>query len=190
MPRRKLTPAAAPAAAAPSASTNEVRRSVPIVAPRSMIDSGDTEVARPGAVELNTAGDASDALTHPQIEVPDGPMGPSRDQLENLAFANELVTVLVAEQTEQYPEPCVSTWNNGRHQLFPRGVEVTCKRKFLEILARSKPIRYTNQEYVDAEGVRKFRYPRTFAVKYPFVVVRDDNQLGRPWIKRLLQEAV
>jgi len=126
------------------------------------------------------------AIEHPTIEVPDGPV--SKGKLEMLAFMNELVVVQVHEDNSNYPEPLVQTWNDGRLQIFIRGQEVTCRRCFVEVLARAKPVQYANVEYVDAEGNRAVKWPKRTGLKYPFTIVRDDNPNGRAWLKKILAE--
>ena len=123
-----------------------------------------------------------------EIETVDGPR--PKEFLEELAFNEELVTVRLPEDPSRYAEPTVSTWVNGRHQLFVRGKDQTVKRKFVEALLRAKPSTYGNEEYTDpASGVRMYRYPKHTASKYPVMIVRDDSPRGRDWFRKLVAEA-
>jgi hypothetical protein len=155
-----------------------------------------TGVVESGDAEL--AGDGDEAIMPPTgparivqrvIETPEGPFVDQK-WADNMQFMEEKVTVIVHQQGEsRYPEPAISVWNDGRHQLFPRDVEVTCARKFLEVLARAKVATYGNQEFVNEDGIRAQKYPKRVAHKYPFSVIRDDNPRGRAWLNRIFQEA-
>lgn len=172
------------AANAALALANQVRSVAP-VAPRRVLESESFQVGQDGDVTMPSTGDAH--LNHPTIEVPDGPV--AKSFLDELAFNEELVTVRVSETTDPKEGICISTWNDGRHQLFIRGEDVTVKRKFLEVLARSKPVTYANVEYVDAEGNRAVKYPKRTANRFPFAVIRDDNPRGGAWLRKILAEA-
>lgn len=154
-----------------------------------------------GVIESGDAvlgGDGDDAIMPPTgparivqrvIETPEGPYV-DKKWGDNMQFMEEKVTVIVHQQGEsRYPEPAISVWNGGTHQLFPRDHEVTCARKFLEVLARAKVATYGNQEYINEEGIRAQKYPKRVAHKYPFSVIRDDNPRGRAWLARIFQEA-
>lgn len=173
------------AVAAQPSLANTARRYVPPVAPRNLVDTGDLPAGQDGDVTMSSAGEAT--LQHPTIEVPDGPV--SKSKLDALAFDAELVTVRVAEVDSQYPDPCISTWVSGRHQLFVRGFDITCPRKFVAVLARARPVGFGNVEYVDGDGVRHIKWPKRTAQRYPFQVVRDDNPNGSAWLRQILQEA-
>jgi hypothetical protein len=161
-------------------------RNVPPVAPRNLIDSGDlARDIQDGDVLMPSTGDAR--LVQPVVQVPDGPA--TRAKAEELAFMNELVTVMVHESDSKFAEPFIPVWNYGRIQIFPRGVEVTCKRKFVEVLARTKGATYGNHEYVDPEGNRAYKYPKKVVRRFSFTVTRDDNPRGRDWLKKTLAEA-
>lgn len=165
----------------------------PVLRRSGMVDSGDMEVGGDGDVVTMATDKVTNRpfLKDRMIESTEvaGEMIVDKEWAANMRFNEEKVVVIVHEEADsKYPEPCISVWNGGRHQLFPRGMEITVARKFLEILARSKPIRYGNVEYVDEAGVRAVKWPRRVSHRYPFTVVRDDNPKGRAWLKKIFLE--
>jgi hypothetical protein len=160
-------------------------RHVAPVARSGAVDSGDLNLpSNEGAVEFSPT---ALEMIRPELEVPDGPV--ARSQMEELAFNEEYVDVMVHESDSPDAEPLVEVFNNGARQIFPRGQVVTCRRKYLEGLIRSKPVSYSNVEFVREDGVRAVKYPKRSSLRYPFQVVRDDNPRGVAWLKKLMAQA-
>lgn len=149
-----------------------------------IVDAGEFDLPPVRDVELTTTGDAE--LIKPEIEVPDGPI--SKDHLAELAFNEEYVEVLVHDTNDAMAEPIVEIRNNGTLQMFPRGMVVKCRRKYLEGLVRSKPVIYGNVEYVREDGSRAVKYPQKTSLRYGFQVVRDDNPRGRKWLATIMAQ--
>jgi hypothetical protein len=105
-----------------------------------------------------------------------------------LAFMEERVGVVVGETTDANAEPMPAVYVNGVAQYCPRGVEVSCRRKFVEGLVRAKPVSVrTSVEERNSENPAN-RIVRTALLKYPFQVTRDDNPRGAAWLRALLAE--
>ena len=151
---------------------------------RKMLDTRDHEIGQNRVAIMPVTGDAE--MDQGEIEVIERPQ--PKAKLDLLCFMDEMVVVMVHTSPEKFAEPLVQVWNDGRHQLFPRGQEVTCKRKFVEVLARAKPTNFRNEEYIDADGNKSVRWPSSQSLKYPFTVIRDDNPNGAAWLKALLAE--
>lgn len=111
-------------------------------------------------------------------------------QAEALAFNEEMVTVCVQTTDDKFAPQWVEVANDGRKQLFWRGVNTTCARKFVEVLARAKPVGYKNVEYIDAEGNRSVKWPGRASLAFNFHVVRDDNPKGAAWLANLINQPV
>ena len=156
------------------------------VAPVSLssgIDTGDLQIGPgDGDVTMSQAG----KMEHPDIQVETKPL--NHEKAAELAFMEELMTVRVADTTDPEEGVCISVWNWGRHQLFIRGQDVTCKRKFVEVLARAKPTSYANVEFTESDGSRSIKWPKRTGARYPFQVVRDDNPRGPEWLRRVLMQ--
>lgn len=160
-------------------------KKVAIVAPRSMVDSGDVEVGQAGVATMSVTGKPE--LDMPVIETADGPI--NKDQLANLAFAEEPVTVVVGSTTDKFSPQYVQVWVGGRHQLFIRNEPITVKRKFVEALCRRKLTSFRNEEYVDSDGNMNVRWPSSTGLIDNFSLVEDKNPRGGlPWLKKLLAE--
>lgn len=151
------------------------------------IDAGDTyETTR--EFDLPTTGDIIHA---PNEEIITGEAVKAAGDLDyqaQLAFMEEKVVVMVLDTTDVNAEPMPAVYVNGVAQFFPRGQEVTCKRKFVEGLVRSKP------EAISASVTERNsenptnRILRRAAEKYPFQVLRDDNPRGHSWLQALRTE--
>lgn len=104
--------------------------------------------------------------------------------LDELKFMEETVDVIVAESTDPNSEDVVSVFNNGVSQYFIRGQVQTVKRKFLEVLARSKQTSISTKD----RSVGDVMIKRHTAIRYPFSVVSDANPKGAAWLKGILNE--
>jgi len=108
--------------------------------------------------------------------------------IDEMAFMEELVTVIVHESTDKLAHPFPEVTVNNRVQRFVRGHEQQVKRKFLERLARAKLTTYDNQKTKDVDGEDTYRYPTHTALQFPFAVI-GDSEKGKAWLKKVLAEA-
>jgi hypothetical protein len=111
---------------------------------------------------------------------------PDQEKLAMLAFMNELVTIRVASTTDKNAEQVFELNVNGRAELFRRGEVKTCKRFYVELMARTKPTSYTDREVANNEGIRTVLHDAHTALKYDFSMIRDDNPMGEHWLKATL----
>ncbi len=121
-----------------------------------------------------------------EIEVVDGPNW--KEKAAALAFMNEEITVMVLPTTEPNAALVIDLWNGGRSQFFVRNVPQTCKRKFVEVLARAKKTVFTQEHYKDNTGADAIRNVPHTALRYPFSVIHDPNPNGVEWLKKVLAE--
>lgn len=110
------------------------------------------------------------------------------DYVAATAFMEERVLVRVAPSANQDDPKIVEVWNNGTPQRMVRGEWTIVRRKYVEVLARSKPFNVTTPEYTDAKGDRATKIDTHNATMYPFEM-RDSNPLGQPWLGRILSES-
>lgn len=110
-------------------------------------------------------------------------------QAEKLAFLNEMVIVNIAETSDPAAENPVMLSVNGRAVYIKRGDDTVVRRMYAEQLLRAKPIGINTKVGRDEGGEVTNRITKTSAMKYPFSMVRDDNPLGRPWMRKILAEA-
>ena len=122
----------------------------------------------------------------PEIMIPDGPT--INEYAKQLAFNEELVTVMVHETAEENAAPLVDVYVNGVAQFFPRGEPVTCKRKYVEGLVRAKPTAIsTDVRERNSENPQNVINRRS-ALRYPFSVIEDKNPNGGAWLRKVLAE--
>lgn len=148
------------------------------------VDTRDVQVGQEQVATMASTGPAE--IKHSEIEIVD--KAPPSAKLDELAFMEERVDVEVAPSHDPDSEQFTQVWNGGRTFVFPHGHVVTCARKFVEVLARSKRKTYKNDEY-EVNGVKGVRWPSSQALAHQFVV-HDDTPKGREWLKRILKEAV
>ena len=169
--------------------------------PRKMVESQDHQPAPAAPREFNESGD----LPHQKIETQDGHhLGGELERIgfdlhtgkrirskkwhDEMAFANEIVTVRVHPSTDRNSHPLPDVFVNGRVQRFPRGEELQVRRCFVERLARACATTFGNVKVKGHDGEDKYIYPQTTAEVYPFVVIGDTPK-GEAWLKRIRQEA-
>ncbi len=130
--------------------------------------------------------DKNDELSKPKIELVDGRKPQS--WIDEMAFMNEEVTVMVHESTDKQSNPFPEVWVNGRVQRFVRGNEQRVKRCFVERLARAKLTTFENVKTKNPDGDDVYVYPSHTGLVYPFAVI-NDTEKGKAWLKRILAEA-
>lgn len=120
------------------------------------------------------------------LVVADGPMAGS--QLDDLAFMEEQVDVMVHESTDANADNPVWVACNGQNQFFVRGQAQTVKRKFVEILARAKQTAIATKEIHQFDGELGTQVTKSTALRYPFSIISDQNPKGGAWLKKVLSE--
>lgn len=157
-------------------------KQVPNVAPTKAFEAASQQIGQSGVVLLPSEGAAE--LIKDEIKVVDGPGAMAH--AEELAFMEEYVTVTVQEMPDNV-EPLVPIHVNGKTQLFPRGQPIAVRRKYVEGLARAKPVGYRAEEFMDSTGGQAYRYNKTTGLRYPFTT-DGDTPKGRDWLKKILAE--
>lgn len=151
----------------------------------------DMEVHQPAERVLRSDGDASEALDPPQIEVSNRPLDEyMKKKADILAFMEEEVEVEVEETADPTATPIPEVCNGGdrNRQYFIRGVRQKVKRKYIEVLARARQIKYTQEVYVDEHGLKAYRHIPRSVPAYQFRVYGDSAK-GEEWLRKLLKEA-
>ena len=112
----------------------------------------------------------------------------NKDYLDELAFMEDDVVVMVHESSDSNSENPITVGCNGVFRQFFRGVPMITKRKFVECLI-VKQGRVTTPEYFNNAGERARSIKQTSAHKYPFSIIEDKNPKGTEWLRRRLAEA-
>lgn len=179
MPRRKTTGDTPAATGLQTATPEPVRRAPPVRSRRQDVDLTDTHQGRARA--MKSTGPARDSLDESAIEVP--AQLPSMDKLAALAFMEEMVTVVVHESTDpgSDPLPMVSNGGDKNRQYFVRGLEQTVKRRYVEVLARSRVTKFVQEKYTDVQGNESYRYNPRSVPQFPFSVLQDTPRGKAYW---------
>lgn len=169
--------------------------------PRKMVESQEHQPVAQPPREFNDEGE----LPIQKIETQDGHHLGGTPALENLgfdangkrirskkwydemAFANEMVTVRVHPTTDKNAHPLPEVFVNGRVQRFPRGEEITVRRCFVERLARAMATTFGNIKIKGPDGEDKYVYPGSSAEVYPFTVIGDTPK-GEAWLKGIIAQ--
>lgn len=110
------------------------------------------------------------------------------EKMAMLAFFNEPVTIRIATTTDKAAEKVFEINVNGQPKLFRRGGTYTVPRYYVDRIIRLKQTVYGQEEVFNSEGVKEIRYPGQTALKYDYVIERDDNPLGKSWERAVLAE--
>lgn len=156
------------------------------VTPNKPLEAGAQKIGQKIALDIPTTGPAR-IEPESDIEVIERPVPSTK--LELLKFMEEPVTVMIHRSADKQTSAIVDVWNGGVHQAFIRGRPQVVKRKFVEVLARSREIGYSEEVFVDrSTGEAVNRMIPNEGLKYPFEVIEDKNPNGRAWLQNLLQE--
>lgn len=124
---------------------------------------------------------------------------PADDYLSALKFAEEPITIRIERSSEKFAPHSVDCWVNGigaevlmrgkwlQLGYLPVGHAVTTKRKYVEVLARSKTDTVQTEVKKFEDGEENLN-PIHTSQKTPFSVLRDENPRGGEWLTRLLAE--
>lgn len=106
------------------------------------------------------------------------------------AFMNEIVTIVLLPTTDPNAPPYATLSVNGERAIVPRNKKVDVKRKHLEVLARMKETRYTQNLNPNQQGeITPDALFASTGLVYPFTIVRDANERGGEWLANILAEA-
>lgn len=169
----------------------------PVRRPRREIHTADLPIGQAEAIDMSAEG----PIERGEIVTPiDGPL--DMDQVEQLAFAEEAVTILINPSSEKNPARTVDCWvqgkgaevlRNGKWSEFgwlPVGIPVTTKRKYVEVLARAKLDNVTTDVgKANVDDPHNLIVRNTY-LRAQFSVIHDSNKrgLGHEWLMRLMAE--
>lgn len=111
--------------------------------------------------------------------------GVTQEKLELLAFMEEKLRIVVHDSSDPNADPMPTVWNDGIPQRFIPGQETEVKRKYVEILARSRKTAIRQVELPNLEGYENIQHS---ALVHPFSVLYDPNPKGAQWLKQIMQQ--
>lgn len=110
-----------------------------------------------------------------------------KNYADQLAFLEEPVEIMVAEPQDEKESSLVQLFVQGRSQMIIPGQPIVIKRKYLEVLARAKQIRYKPVVKInDLTGAPVNMMIPRLVLRYNFSVIQDKNPKGAEWLRRIL----
>lgn len=149
-------------------------------------ESGEEEIQQGEVRHMKSTGPASEALEDASVIQVDRRYSSSK--MQELAFMEEEVEVLIHESTNEKDIPIPCFYNDGISQYFIRGKQQTVKRKFLEQIARCHITIYTQELYKDSQDNNAYRHIPHTTLAYPFQVITDRNPRGADWLRGIQQQ--
>lgn len=144
------------------------------------IESGDMQIGQDGVVD-----EKDGVLVKPAHEQLDDPNFIKKADL--LQFMNEMVTVEIAETSDERDDHGFVVEVNGMKCMFHKGERKAVKRYFVEGLARAKKTTYMSARKREDDGDNMYNYPSKTGLRYPFSVV-DDSPRGKQWLQAVLRQ--
>lgn len=124
----------------------------------------------------------------------------SGDYMTELAFMEEPVTIRIEPSGEENAPLTVDCWvngkgaeveRNGRWQelgFLPIGIVVTTKRKYVEVLARSKTMKVSTPEQSANDANPDNNVRRRNVRMHSFSVIKDPSPRGAAWLTQIFNE--
>lgn len=119
------------------------------------------------------------------LEVIEGPRFKKRE--EELAFNEDMLTIIIHPSTEKNAERLILVAVNGRNCYIPRNQKVQVRRKYVERLAHARQDNI-EQDVTAKDPETVNRLTITAAHKYPFSVLHDPHPLGAAWLEKVMKE--
>jgi hypothetical protein len=172
---------------------------VPVRKPRAEINTGDMPVGQKAPIIMPALADGmpdrEELAIAPAIE---GPSGKLNKLMGDIAFGEEPVTICLSQSNEKHAPKFIPCWNNGKKAevlingqwiaqgWLPVGVPITTKRKYAEVLARSK------QDSVTTDVVRHPEYEQNLvnfstSLTSPFSIINATSK-DMDWMNKISRE--
>ncbi len=123
----------------------------------------------------------------PEIEAI-GDASLTMDELGDIMFMEELVKIRVEPLQEKNPRKLIDLYVNGVPEWVPVGRPWIMRRKYVEVLARSKPINVqTKHEQPEESLDPRNEIIRSTSAQFPFSVLQDTPK-GIAWLNKIMAE--
>ncbi len=122
----------------------------------------------------------------PEIE----PVGASltKSDFDEVMFMEELVKIRIEPLTEKNPRKIIDLYVNGKAEWVPVGRPWIMRRKYVEVLARSKPISVQTKHEQPEEALDpQNEVIRSSSAQFPFSVLQDTPR-GIAWLNKIMAE--
>ena len=111
----------------------------------------------------------------------------SKEYADRRAFMNQKLTINVFRSNEPGQYIWVTPSVNGVSQPIMRGVDTKVKRKYVEVLARTRTTGY-EPFTPNPNKPENIQMTATEVVTYPFAVIHDPHPKGREWLEAIQRQ--
>lgn len=150
------------------------------------VDTNERKVGQDTSYTLPASGPVDREEFSDQFEIVEEAL--PKDKLNDMAFFEEPVEVLIFESTNPNVDPIVRLCNGGSNQFVVRGHPTWIRRKYLEVLARAKSESITTEECLDMNGNKTTRIRKHQGAAFGFTVQKDPNPNGTDWLRGILSQ--
>ena len=162
--------------------------------PRNEVHTGDMAIEQKPDIDISIGSNIEHGESLPNVVDGEG-----RLSFDCVAFMEEPVTIRIEENTSsEYPATHAPVQVQGRGAevmlddgkwveatWLPIGVPFTTKRKYVEVLARSKTD-HVSTEHDEANVARPInRVRRRSSSTFPMSIIMDKNPKGHEWLSRI-----
>lgn len=151
------------------------------------VDSTQQHIEQGVPRSVNAADDGGVELSPQRIVITDKVY--DNEKMAMLAFFNEPVTIRILKTADKAAEQKFEINVNGVPKLFMRGCSYTVPRYYVDRILRLKQTFYGQELVTNSQGIQSYIYPPTVAMKYDYVIERDDNPRGKDWERATLAES-
>lgn len=131
-----------------------------------------------------------DGPREPDVIVADELELTNKQYLEELAFMEETLEVVLHKGSEKYSPLMEQVGVNGTQIWIPVDTPVALKRKYVEILARSQPIDITTESGESPGDELVFnRVKRNQRRNFSFSILKDPSPKGQAWLAKVMRES-
>lgn len=158
------------------------------------VHTGNMSIEQPGAL----IGDLADR--EPEIVLADSSLI-DKEYQDELAFMADWITIRLEPSGAENAPDTMAVWVNGRgaEVLYnkqpviwthlPVGQEITVRRSVVEIIARSKTMRFHSDETPELAAQLKNKLNRNLAQTQPMSILHDPSSKGRAWASELMRRS-
>ena len=147
----------------------------------------DMPVGQQGAGKLVMPG-LDEVLVREQVEIEPVVTSLTKNDFDTIMFMEELVKVRIEPLMEKNPRKMVDLYVNGVPEWVPVGRPWIMRRKYVEVLARSKPMSIqTKHEQPEESLDPQNEVIRSTSAQFPFSVLQDTPR-GIEWLNNIMAE--
>lgn len=159
------------------------------------VSSEDFPVRQPPEIDASDL-DKDPADRTPEVIVADKELTrdmAGKDYLDDLAFAQEYVTIFLYRGNEEYAPDYYPFWVNGKRVDVAVEKPVRLRRMYVENIARCQPYKLRTKVVKPPDGSDQAiqnLWKREQVAAYPFEVIEDANPRGRAWLELIKRQSV